>query len=82
MGYLLIDDRASGGLKQEFETVSCKHCQAVVKVMRRQKSGYWCRHCSGPVCALRECRERCSPFFKKIEEKLRRQAMFKSMGLN
>ena len=82
MGHLLIDDTASGGVKQEYDTVSCKHCQAVIKVMRKQKSGYWCQHCSGPVCKNPECIKQCTPFFKKVEEKLRRQAMFKSMGLS
>ena len=80
MGYLLVDDTASGGLKREYDTVSCKHCQAVIKVKR--ESGNWCQNCAGPVCDNMECLKRCVPFFKKVEEKLKRQALFKSMGLN
>ena len=80
MGYLLVDDRASGGMKREYDTVSCKHCQAVIKVKRR--SGNWCRNCAGPVCDNIACTRRCTPFFKKVEEKLKRQRLFKSMGLD
>ncbi len=32
--YLLQDMRESGGLKEEFDTVSCRHCRGAVKVFR------------------------------------------------
>ncbi len=80
MGYLLIDDSASGGLKREYDTVSCKHCQAVIKVKRG--SGNWCWNCAGPVCDNLECLKHCVPFFATIEKKMKRQALFKSIGLS
>ena len=82
MGHLLIDDRVSGGELKEFDTVSCKHCQAVIKIKRGQKDGAWCNLCFGPVCNTKVCASKCKPFFKKVEEKLRRQALFKAMGIN
>lgn len=83
MGYLMIDDRAAGGKLQEFDTVSCRHCQAVMKVVRGQPEGYYCTQCAGPICDVCGSRSRgeCEPFMKKVEEKLRRQALFKAMGL-
>ena len=80
MGYLLNDNTASGGEKREYDTVSCKHCQAIIKVQK--KSGNWCWQCGGPVCTSRACTIRCTPFFKRVEEKMRRQQLFKSMGLS
>ena len=85
MGHLLIDDRVSGGKLREYDTVSCKHCQAVIKVELKPKtkmSGPWCDLCFGPVCDTEVCASRCTPFFKKVEEKLRRQALFRSIGLS
>jgi len=84
MGHLLIDDRASGGKLREYDTVSCKHCQAVIKMDLNPKtkvSQPWCDLCFGHVCNTKACASRCTPFFKKVEEQLRRQALFNSMGL-
>lgn len=81
MGYLINDGRPAGGTLKEFDTVACKHCQAVIKVQRGARSGAFCRLCMGPVCDTARCATRCEPFFKKIEEKIRRQALFKSIGL-
>lgn len=83
MGYLMVDDRNSGGELREYDTVSCKHCQAIIKIVKRQKSGYWCHSCGGFICEHcgKTSNGECLPFKKKLDEKLRRQAMFKSMGL-
>lgn len=80
MGYLMKSNNGKGSL-QEWDTVSCKHCQAVIKVVKGQKQGAWCNPCFGPVCDTPACATRCVPFFKKIEEKQRRQALFDSMGI-
>lgn len=65
MGYLLIDNTESGGIKEEFDTKSCKHCQGAVKVFRPpythqhnedcQKYGcdreqYYDPRCNGILC--------------------------------
>lgn len=84
MGHLLIDDRASGGKLREYDTVSCKHCQAVIKIEIRPKTKMcqpWCDHCFGHVCNAKACASLCVPFFRKIDEKLRRQAYFRAIGL-
>lgn len=80
MGYLINDSRGGGGSLKEWDTVACKHCQAVIKVERGARSGAWCQLCFGPVCDTKICATRCEPFFKKIEEKLRRLALLRSIG--
>ena len=80
MGYLVNDGRLAGGPLLEYDTVACKHCQAVIKIERGAKSGAWCNPCFGPVCNTKACASGCTPFFKKIEEKLRRAAFLKSVG--
>ena len=81
MGYLINDKRGGGGPLLEYDTVACKHCQAVIKVERGAKSGAWCQLCFGAVCNTAKCATRCEPFFKKIEEKLKRLALFRSIGI-
>jgi len=81
MGYLINDSRGGGGSLKEWDTVACKHCQAVIKVERGARSGAWCQLCFGPVCNTAKCATRCEPFFKKIEEKQKRLALFKSLGI-
>lgn len=73
MGYLLNDNRASGGTKDECDTASCRHCQAVIPlrprkgiVKQRTRGAYWCFRCAGPVCEV--CvRQPCDPIAAKIE---------------
>ncbi len=81
MGYLMIDDRASGGEMKEYNTVSCRHCQGIIKVVKGQRQGAWCMNCSGPVHDRPGCASRCTPFFKKIEEKLARQRFLTQIGV-
>ncbi|MBW3538761.1 MAG: hypothetical protein KY476_00675 [Planctomycetes bacterium] len=63
MGYLLIDARACGGEKQEFDTVACVHCGAAIKIVIRglataadYETKFRCSRCNGPIC--RACQER------------------------
>jgi hypothetical protein len=70
MGYLLHDERASGGTLEEYDTVSCKHCQAVIRIIRGQRQGAYCMKCGGPVCNTPRCASTCTPFMKKIERQL------------
>jgi len=76
MGYLSIDDRAAGGKHTEYDTVSCKHCQAVIRVVHRQPQGAWCLQCQGPVCDTPACASRCVPFFLKIEAAQARERLW------
>ena len=62
MGYLMIDhregwsglpaeERARLGEKVvEYDTVTCPHCNHIMKIIKGQTSGYWCGNCWGPIC--------------------------------
>lgn len=94
MGYLLIDHSQGAGppgpdgvirsgIKVEFDTVNCSHCQAVIKVLNAALAGakdyetpYRCNKCgSRPIC--RHCAEqmnenggKCENFRAKIDHAL------------
>lgn len=81
MGYLMIDNRLSGGKLEEYQTFTCAHCQRIGRIHRRQREGGWCWQCAAPICweclALGECR----PFLQKIELALARQRFAEQVGL-
>ena len=85
MGYLLKDERVSGGTVQEWDTVSCRHCQAVIKKEGRfgwNKKGGFCLQCGGPTClpcAKRQQTVGCEPWQKKIDDYLTRQEWHRSL---
>jgi hypothetical protein len=59
-GYLLIDDRVSGGTLTEVATMTCAHCSVVVALNpERRRSRGRCTRCARYVCdgcaALGEC---------------------------
>lgn len=77
MGQLLIV-QGLGEKKLEFDTVSCRHCQSVIKVVirgveRAYDTKYRCDRCRGPICKY--CAEvlegKCSPIMAKVEEALK-----------
>jgi len=78
----MIDDRASGGLLREYDWVSCRHCQAVVKVYRRQKTGLWCMVCGGPVCDTPTCASHEISFKERLDRSFQKAHLFKLMGLD
>ena len=53
--YLVIDNRNNGGGIEEFDLVSCRHCQRQLKISRNQREGNWCMKCHGPICERAEC---------------------------
>jgi hypothetical protein len=80
MGYLMIDHRgtmAPDGTKgrlQEFDTLACKHCQAVVAVLdknhpnvRSYTPKFKCTRCNGPVCRACAALGVCNPIQARIE---------------
>lgn len=78
MGLIIIDETACGGKKVEIDTVSCRHCQAIIKIYNKLVYGagsarYRCRHCRKPIC--RHCAVNlkgvCSPIDDKIEQALK-----------
>lgn len=54
MGYLLIDNRESYGVKEEYDTLACKHCGGLVLVYKgptaKLHEQYWCWRHDGPYC--------------------------------
>lgn len=82
MGYMIVDDRKSGGKVVETDTIQCPHCQRHLPKFRPgQASGAFCMKCGKPVCDRRPCNTGCLPFLKKIEQAMARQAMFQAIGL-
>lgn len=73
MGYLIIEDR-SDNTQQEFDTLSCKHCQAVIILKREEaEQGGFCMQCMAPLCMTCAAKKACVPFLKQIEHQLMRQ---------
>lgn len=77
MGLLMISGMSG---KEEIETVSCKHCQKVIKILlkgctKEVQTKFSCGRCRGPIC--RACAEimdltgQCSPVGAKVDEALR-----------
>lgn len=79
LGRLLYDDRAAGLGKREYDVLHCGHCNGAIAV----GAGQWDSYCSrcGPVHATPACATVCTPFMKKIEEQLRRDAFARAAGL-
>lgn len=69
-GYLLSDDRASGGKLQEADVLTCAHCQKLLLGDSWREDGGFCGRCCAPVCgrcADRMLTDGCTPFAKLID---------------
>lgn len=72
-GYLLNDNRNSGGKKQEDDIYSCAHCQALLLKSQYVQDGGFCSRCMQPVCP--HCADRmltfgCENFLRQLEVSL------------
>ena len=72
-GYLMNDNRASGGKLEEADVLTCTHCQKVLLNDDWKEDGGFCGQCMHPVCG--KCADLmlvtgCTPFVKKIEKSL------------
>ena len=72
-GYLLNDDRASGGTKEEADMLGCSHCQTLMRRKLWADDGGMCHGCGAPVCA--PCCDRipqhgCEVFLRQLERGL------------
>ncbi len=78
-GYLMIDNRFSGGQLMEFNTMTCAHCGAVVVLRdnnftrafpgttpRARERGY-CAKCNAYICDKPGCHAGCFPQEKAVE---------------
>lgn len=55
-GYLLIDNRASGGALEEHDTYTCGHCGLVVVMNKwRKRDRHICRRCRYIICDKPGC---------------------------
>ena len=68
-GYLMIDERASGGKLFESATVTCSHCQnTFLRNPLRTRPRNYCPNCDAYICDKKECNTACAPFWKAIDE--------------
>lgn len=67
-GYLQIDNRASGGTLQEYNTLTCGHCNCitVLNPERKRARGY-CQKCHAYTCDAAVCRVDCNPIQQGLE---------------
>lgn len=72
-GYLLIDNRASGGGMSEAPVLTCSHCHAqlIVNPLRTRERP-WCRKCDHYLCdgcaAVASQTGECAPLNARFEE--------------
>jgi len=70
MGYLINDNRESGGGLHEADTRACPHCQGVIEMQGWRERGGFCFSCNKPVCytcfvAMQQ--HGCTPYLRFIE---------------
>jgi len=70
MGHVVNDNRASGGILEEFDSKSCPHCQAVINMTTWKKEGGYCFKCDAPIChpcwGLMQ-KYGCTPFLRQVD---------------
>ena len=66
-GYLMVDNRASGGKLEEYATMTCGHCNTIVVLRgdRKRPRGY-CKKCHAYVCDNAACVVNCTPILKAV----------------
>ena len=72
-GYVLRDNRASGGVREELPTFTCHHCSTVV-VMNplRTRAREYCGGCDHYICdtcgTAKKAGADCLPMLKRFEQ--------------
>lgn len=95
-GYAIIVDPEAPTI--EFDTVTCNHCQQVVRVkagsamtvyyMRNaagvlvEEAGAFCRLCMAPICLNCHARGVCVPWEKQMEAMEARDRFLRSAGIS
>ena len=69
-GYLMIDNRASGGKLEEYPTLTCAHCNVIVvlRAERTRERGY-CARCHAYICDDQVCATYCAPVLQCVDER-------------
>ena len=75
-GYLMNDDRASGGQLDESDMMGCGHCQRLLKKKLWCDDGGFCHCCWNAICG--PCADRmltrgCENFLAKLESSLEKE---------
>lgn len=66
-GTLVIENRVTGE-KQEFNTLTCCHCNRIVVLNpKRVRPREWCRKCNQYVCDDTLCVVECNPIQQGVE---------------
>lgn len=66
-GWLMIDNRCSGGGLQEMPTATCSHCHAQVLLNPlRTRERNFCRKCYAYVCDRAECIIECNGSLHRV----------------
>ena len=67
-GTLQIDNRASGGVLEEYNTMTCAHCNSIVVLNpKRIRPREWCARCNAYVCDDKKCCESCTSMDRCLE---------------
>ena len=90
VGYIMNDNRASGGVLTEDDVLGCKHCQACIDKRNWKAFGEnRCFKCDEPVCSICNLKMRatgeCTNFEKvverAVEDRVRAEQNAKILGI-
>ena len=79
-GYLIITDPSEVRMVTDGETVSCVHCEFtwIVQPGSGNARGF-CLRCNAPTCNKPDCRQRCAPWEKQMEEMEAKQTFWRQL---
>lgn len=84
-GYMLNDNRCSGGKVEEADVLGCKHCCAVIFKASWVEEGAYCHQCDGPICTACDRDPNCKNFMRQLDqandEAYRREQNAKILGI-
>jgi hypothetical protein len=75
-GWLLNDNRCSGGTCEEADMLGCSHCQKLMKIQDWKCDGGFCHSCDAPTCgpcATLTQTKGCQVFLRSLEGALEKQ---------
>jgi hypothetical protein len=74
-GYLMVDNRHSGGFLLEADTKRCAHCPAIVVLNPdRTRPRNHCKSCDSYICDNPGCHFECVPLQKVFDDALEASA--------
>lgn len=88
MGYLLNDDTASGGQKQEADLLGCNHCDRLMRRKFWEARGGHCFVCDRSICPRclqripkHGCEHSVRRFTAALEDEYRKQQNARVLGI-